>query len=205
MAAEGLALEKRAGPLRRLADRARAAPGDLAVLIMDEVNRGNLPRVFGELYFLLEYRDEAIGLMYSPDERFSLPPNLLLIGTMNTADRSVIALDQALRRRFEFVGMFPDRTPVAGMLRRYLAAHYPDGALSWVADIVDLANERLDRNVQIGPSYFMRDDLDEAAIRRIWRTSVLPSIEDQFLGRERELEELDIERLRGRAPSGDRK
>jgi hypothetical protein len=93
---------------------------------MDEVNRGNLPRVFGELYFLLEYRDESIGLMYSPDERFSLPSNLLLIGTMNTADRSVVGRDQALRRRFDFVGMFPDRPPVAGMLRRYLAANYDE-------------------------------------------------------------------------------
>ncbi|WP_169796705.1 McrB family protein [Chondromyces crocatus] len=204
VATEGLALEKRAGPLRRIADHARMAPGELAVLVMDEANRGNLPRVFGELYFLLEYRDEAISLMYSADEKFSLPPNLLFIATMNTADRSVIALDQALRRRFEFVGMFPDRPPVAGMLRRYLAAHYPDGRLTWVADVVDRANERLDRNVQIGPSYFMRADLDEAAVRRIWRTSVLPSIEDQFLGRERELEELDMERLRGRAPSGNR-
>jgi len=204
MASAGLTLEKRSGPLRRLADRARTSPNELAVLVMDEVNRGNLPRVFGELYFLLEYRDEAIGLMYSPDERFSLPSNLLLLGTMNTADRSVIALDQALRRRFEFVGMFPDRSPVAGMLRRYLAANYPDGSLSWVADVVDRANERLDRNVQIGPSYFMRDDLDEATVARIWRTSVLPSIEDQFFGREGELEDLQFERLVSRAPRGGR-
>ena len=192
----GLALEKRAGPLRRLADRARASSDELAVLVMDEINRGNLPRVFGELYFLLEYRDESIGLMYSPDERFALPPNLLLIGTMNTADRSVIALDQAMRRRFDFIGMFPDQEPVRGMLRRYLAAKYPGGGLAWVADVVDRANARLDRNVQIGPSYFMRDDLDETSIARIWRTSVLPSIEDQFFGREREIEELGLDRLR---------
>jgi len=196
MGVEGLALEKRSGPLRRLAERARNSPNELAVLIMDEVNRGNLPRVFGELYFLLEYRNESIGLMYSPDERFSLPANLVLLGTMNTADRSVIALDQALRRRFDFIGMFPDRPPVLGMLRRYLAAKYPDGSLSWVADVVDRANERLERNVQIGPSYFMREDLDEATVARVWRSSVLPSIEDQFFGREADFADLQLERLR---------
>jgi 5-methylcytosine-specific restriction enzyme B len=134
--------------------------------------------------------------MYSPDERFSLPSNLVLLGTMNTADRSVIALDQALRRRFDFIAMFPDRPPVLGMLRRYLTAKYPDGSLAWVADVVDRANERLDRNVQIGPSYFMREDLDEATVARIWRTSVLPSIEDQFFGRESDLADLQLERLR---------
>ncbi len=134
--------------------------------------------------------------MYSADERFSLPANLALIGTMNTADRSVVGLDQALRRRFDFIAMYPDRAPVAGMLRRFLAARYAGSGLDWLADVVDRANARLDRHAQIGPSYFMRDDLDDATIDRIWRNGVLPSIEDQFFGREGELAELELSRLR---------
>ena len=73
---------------------------EIGVLVLDEMNRGNLPRIFGELYFLLEYRDRDVSLMYSPDERFRVPEGLRIIGTMNTADRSVALLDQALRRRF---------------------------------------------------------------------------------------------------------
>jgi hypothetical protein len=197
----GLALEKRSGPLRRLAEHARANPDSLTVLVMDEVNRGNLPRVFGELYFLLEYRDQAVSLMYSPDDRFTLPRNLLLIGTMNTADRSVVVLDQALRRRFDFVSMFADKPPIRHVLRRYLARQYADGRFAWVADVVEAANAHLDRNQQIGPSYFMRDDLDDATIARVWRTSVIPSIEEQFFGREHELAELDLDALKAALPT----
>src|SRR4029077_1405184 len=69
------------------------------VLIIDELNRANIPRVFGELLYLLEYRGQAIDLQYS--ERFRLPSNLRIIATMNTADRSIRSIDVALRRRFE--------------------------------------------------------------------------------------------------------
>ena len=68
------------------------------MLLIDEINRGNIAKVFGELYFLLEYRNEQITLQYR--QAFSLPNNLWIIGTMNTADRSITALDAALRRRF---------------------------------------------------------------------------------------------------------
>ena len=73
--------------------------GEIRCLIIDEMNRANLPRVFGELMYLFEYREEAIDLLYSQD--FKLPPGLRFIGTMNTADRSIRSLDIALRRRFD--------------------------------------------------------------------------------------------------------
>ena len=124
--------EVRNGPLRRLADRARESESEaIHVLIIDEINRGNLAKVFGELYFLLEYRDEPITLQYS-DEEFRLPENLWIIGTMNTADRTISLLDAALRRRFHFVPFFPDEPPIEGLLRRWLKKHRPD--LEWVAD-----------------------------------------------------------------------
>src|SRR5262249_23598757 len=96
----------RKGPLRRLAAAAR--DGQRRVLVIDEINRGNVPKVFGELYFLLEYRDEAIRLQYRPTTHFRLPKALFLIGTMNTTDRSIALIDAALRRRFYFLPLFPD-------------------------------------------------------------------------------------------------
>ena len=76
--------------------------------------------MFGELYFLLEYRDEAISLQYSPNKEFTLPQNLFLIGTMNTADRSISRIDTAMRRRFAFIELDPRVPPVQGLLGRWL-------------------------------------------------------------------------------------
>lgn len=87
------------GPLKRLADAAESRPDVEHVLLIDEINRANTSKVLGELYFLLEYRDESIRLQYSSTP-FSLPKNLKIIATMNTADRSIALLDAALRRRF---------------------------------------------------------------------------------------------------------
>jgi 5-methylcytosine-specific restriction protein B len=132
--------------------------------------------------------------MYSPEESFSLPSNLYFIGTMNTADRSVAVLDQALRRRFHFVGLFPGEAPVAGMLRAYLTHHVP--SMLWLADLLDRANTRIDRHAHVGPSHFMRPDIDAKLASRLWRHAVLPSIAEQYFGRESELEELDFDRLK---------
>src|SRR5262245_63519975 len=112
----------------------------------------------GELYFLLEYREERVTLLYSRGKDFALPKNLLILATMNTADRSIALVDSALRRRFHFVPMFPDETPVRSVLRRWLQAGKPD--LLWVADVVEHANAQIgDRQAYIGPSHFMRPDL----------------------------------------------
>ena len=94
--------ELRDGPLLDVAQGAREAGNEIHVLVIDEINRGNLSKVLGELYFLLEYRSVEMRLQYS-DELFSLPENLWIIGTMNTADRSIALVDLALRRRFHFV------------------------------------------------------------------------------------------------------
>ncbi len=184
----------RPGPLRRIALEAAADPDATFVLVIDEINRGNLAKVFGELYFLLEYRKKDVTLQYS-DEPFSLPENLLFIGTMNTADRSIALVDAALRRRFHFIGFFPDELPIEGLLRRWLQRHKPD--FLWIADVVDRANEELgERHLAIGPSHFMRSDLDDEWVELVWEHSVLPYLAEQFFGEERQLDRFALDVLR---------
>ena len=137
--------------MRRLADDADESDADWCLLI-DEINRGNIAKIFGELYYLLEYRDDELSLQYG--DSFRLPKNLYIIGTMNTADRSIALLDAALRRRFHFVPSFltghrstgccaggsqeeASRHGVRGRRRRPRQRALPD------------------RHLQIGPSHFM--------------------------------------------------
>ncbi len=180
----------RAGPFRDFAEVAADNPSIAYILIIDEINRANLAKVFGELYFLLEYRDESISLQYSPDKEFTLPQNLFLIGTMNTADRSIARIDTAMRRRFAFVELDPRIPPVEGLLRRWLEEHHlpVDAAL-----ILDELNSRIndaDADAAIGPSYLMdkriyqRDD----GLDRVWQYSIMPLLEDLFYG-QRDLNE----------------
>ncbi|MCY3925442.1 MAG: AAA family ATPase [bacterium] len=190
--------ELRDGPLAQAAEQARAEPDAKHFLIIDEINRGNVAKVFGELYFLLEYRDRGIRLQYQSDGEadFSLPPNLYFIGTMNTADRSIALVDSALRRRFYFVEFHPDAEPIKGLLRRWLTAHAPE--MGWVADVVGQANKLLgdDRHAAIGPSHFMKSGLNAEAVERIWTHSVLPYVEECLYGQHDRLSEFDLDALR---------
>ena len=184
----------RNGPLLEMVGRARKAPDEKHFLVIDEINRGNLAKVFGELYFLLEYRDEEMRLQYS-DEPFSLPANLYLIGTMNTADRSIALVDMALRRRFYFVEFHPDKPPIKDLLGRWFRKHPPQ--VDWVESVVAKANAELnDPHAAIGPSYFMKKDLDEETARRVWEHSVLPYIEERLFGHPDRLANFKLEKLR---------
>lgn len=182
------------GPLVRLARRARDEPDARHILLVDEINRGNLPRIFGELLYLLEYRDDEIALMYGGGERFALPENLWVLGTMNTADRSIGLIDAALRRRFHFKALFPGRPPLVGLLGRWLDDKAP--AMAEVAAHVETLNARLrDRfgeHLQVGHSYFMVDGLDDTALERIWEVDILPFLEDQLFGKENELAQFQL-------------
>lgn len=194
--------ELRDGPLLRAAQKARDEPGAKHFLLIDEINRGNLSKLFGELYFLLEYRDEPIHMQYQRDdeEDFSLPDNLYIIGTMNTADRSIALVDLALRRRFYFIEFHPDAKPVKFVLRRWLKRNDLNELL-WVADVVEEANKLLegDRHAAIGPSYFMKEELDEDNVWRIWNHSVLPYIEERLFGDDIRLDEFELSKLKARA------
>jgi 5-methylcytosine-specific restriction protein B len=178
----------RAGPFRDFAEVAAANPSTAYILIIDEINRANLAKVFGELYFLLEYRDQSINLQYSPDKEFVLPENLFLIGTMNTADRSIARIDTAMRRRFTFVELDPRIPPVQGLLGRWLRAHnLPNDA----ALLLDELNRRIeDADAAVGPSYLMDERLYERGdgLERVWQYQIMPLLEDLFYGR-RDLDE----------------
>lgn len=170
------------GPMRRIVDQARDHPGTPYVLIIDEINRGNLAKVFGELYFLLEYREETVDLMYGGDDKgFTLPENVFIIGTMNTADRSIALVDAAMRRRFAFLPLHPDEEPTSGILRRWLGS---EGHGSQTADLLDALNERIDDpDFKIGPSYFMRPAVHApGGLERTWRTAILPALEEHHFG-----------------------
>ncbi|WP_232838397.1 AAA family ATPase [Streptomyces geranii] len=176
-----VAFEVVPGPFKLLVDRARQDPANPYVLVIDEINRANLAKVFGELYFLLEYREEPIVTQYAPEQQFDLPKNVYLIGTMNTADRSIALVDAAMRRRFAFRRLSPESPPVAGLLRRWLGRH---GLPERPADLLDALNSRLaDPDRAIGPSYLMnRQVADPDGLELIWSTQILPLLEDQLYG-----------------------
>lgn len=185
VAGEGgtVAFRLRPGPLRRVVDQALQHPEQPFVLIIDEINRGNLARIFGELYFLLEYRDEAIELLYASgdDKAFTLPPNVLVIGTMNTADRSIALVDAAMRRRFNFVSLQPEEEPVRSLLGRWLER---EGRKDEAARLLVELNGRIaDPEFKVGPSYLMRSAAyQDGGLERVWRTAILPLLEEHHYG-----------------------
>ncbi|MEU1288848.1 DUF4357 domain-containing protein [Kitasatospora sp. NPDC005856] len=177
-----------AGPLRELADLA-SREGNRHLphfLIIDEINRANLAKVFGELYFLLEYRKKSVRLTYSGDD-FALPPNLFVIGTMNTADRSIALVDAAMRRRFAFVELSPRAEPTRGLLHRWLEREQlgPEPA-----SLLDALNDRIgDPDFAIGPSYLMKPGIHaDDRLRRVWRTKILPLLEEHHYGEGEDIE-----------------
>jgi len=181
------------GPLVRLAQAAEERPDEPFFVIIDEINRGNLAKIFGELYFLLEYREETAYLLYRQDDgrAFSLPKNLFILGTMNTADRSISRLDAAVRRRFHFVALDPNDEPTKSLLRNWLAA---ENLPALPADVLDELNRRLVtkneyRVPPVGPAYLMKKELYpnkdvDGGLRLVWKTQIEPLLREYFDGDE---------------------
>ena len=168
------------GVFRRIAERAASDPNRRYVLVIDEINRGNIARIFGELITLIEdskrvgRNDEARVTLPGSKTDFGVPENLYVVGTMNTADRSIALLDTALRRRFMFEEMMPDPShpgisrDVDGIDCRKLLA---------------TMNRRiavlLDREHQIGHTYFLGVDT-LAALASTFRTRIVPLLQEYF-------------------------
>lgn len=174
------------GPLREIADEARKNPDVPHVLMIDEINRANLSKVFGELYYLLEYRDDEIDVLYAGSgddggKSFVLPANVLIIGTMNTADRSIALLDSAMRRRFSFFELHPDTEPVEGILDRWSDKHPQTLPISALFEALNQSiREREDR---IGPSHLLHSrDLSLDDLHAVWEESILPLLEERHMG-----------------------
>lgn len=192
--AGSLTYELKDGPLRRIVQQAVKNPEFNYVLVIDEINRGNLAKIFGELYFLLEYRDQPIKLQYSKDDDdfFVLPSNLFLIGTMNTSDRSIALLDAAMRRRFSFVELHPDKHPTKTVLTRWLAHHGLDNE---PAALLAEVNSRIsDPDFRIGPSYLMPRDgqFHPGQLEDIWEYEIMPLLIEHHYG-----ERVDVETVYG--------
>ncbi|MBL8622250.1 MAG: AAA family ATPase [Myxococcales bacterium] len=172
----GLALRLEAGVFKRVCRTALRQPGKTFVVMIDEFNRANVPKVLGELITLLE-RDKRGMQVCLPQsrEQFEIPPNVMLIGTMNTADRSIKVLDAALRRRFAFIECMPD----PDVLRGAVVSRVP------LDELLDKLNERIrrrdGREKQIGHAFFLDGgrpvgSADELARR--FRHEVLPLLQE---------------------------
>ncbi|BAZ52045.1 ATPase [Nostoc sp. NIES-4103] len=162
---------------------------DTCVLIIDEINRANLAQVFGELMYLLEYRDREISL--AAGNTFRIPKNVRIIGTMNTADRSIAQIDHALRRRFAFIELRPNYD----VLRRYhLKTHF---AVEGLIKILQQLNQAIaDKNYELGISFFLtqnlRDDIED-----IWCMEIEPYLEEYFFNQLEKIDEFRWNRIKG--------
>ncbi|MBS4010722.1 MAG: AAA family ATPase [Roseovarius sp.] len=199
-----VAYEIRPGAFKELCRKARQAPDQRWAMVIDEINRGNISKIFGEMITLIEAdkRDRLDGsppsaevtLAYS-GEKFTVPANVDIIGTMNTADRSLALLDTALRRRFDFVPLMPDTraekvpaeqdsAPLAG-----LVVKTETGVID-VRLMLERINERIealyDRDHCIGHAYFtglakVQNDADRfLALAATFRNRILPLMEEYF-------------------------
>ena len=172
--------EMRPGVFRRIAERAQKHPDQRYVLVIDEINRGNIARIFGELITLIEDTkrkgkdDEARVTLPGSQDEFSVPSNLYILGTMNTADRSIALLDTALRRRFTFEEMMPD--PSHKKVNKIVDnVNY--------GKLLEAINRRiavlLDRDHQIGHTYFLRVDTTQA-LAKAFQHSIMPLLQEYF-------------------------
>ena len=195
---DSIGYEIRKGAFFQLCKRARLDPNNQYAIVIDEINRGNISKIFGELITLIELdkRDPLNGskppveikLAYSGD-LFSVPANVDIIGTMNTADRSLALVDTALRRRFDFLSCMPDTRDVADAPLVGLIVTI-DGASIDVRKMLEKMNQRIealyDRDHTIGHAYFtqLRNTADGPSrferLSQIFRTRIIPLLEEYF-------------------------
>ena len=171
-------------------------------IIIDEINRGDVSKIFGELITLLEkdkrlfMENEMIVRLPYSKKKFGVPPNLYIIGTMNTADRSIALMDVALRRRFAFLEIMPDMSIVKNLIINNLPENLKDLATKALDALIEV-NKRIvemyDRDHQIGHSYYLQlkdattEDELESKLKYVWLYEILPLLQEYFYGSENNL------------------
>ncbi|QGM81455.1 AAA family ATPase [Otariodibacter oris] len=192
---DGDGFELKKGPFVEFARNASEDPDTKYFFIIDEINRGNMSKIFGELMMLIETdkRGKSINLLYS-DEKFSVPDNLYLIGMMNTADRSLALLDYALRRRFAFFDINPAFEN--STFQDYLESIENSSTLLKVISIIHELNieitNSLGKGFQIGHSYFVDQALKENAVQRtkeIVNFEIIPQLEEYWFDNQEKADE----------------
>ena len=167
-----------AGPFREICQNAEEEPDNFFVLIIDEINRGDPARIFGELLYALEYRGEAVEMPLG--SALVVPPNLIVLGTMNSVDRSVALVDYALRRRFGFFRVDPDPTILSAAVEGsgLLAESVLDTFNAWLRQELG-KDHSIGHSFFLNPSYhpFTRESLD-----KVWRFDIFPLLEEYFYG-----------------------
>lgn len=178
------------GRFLEFCERAESRRGT-CVLIIDEINRANLSQVFGELMYLLEYRSRSIPL--AGGGRLRIPKNVLIIGTMNTADRSIALVDHALRRRFAFLRLQPNHE----VLRKYHQSRNTGFPVEGLIGVLRRLNAQVnDPHYEVGISFFLRKDLAEE-IEDIWKMEIEPYLDEYFFDRTAKAEEFRWDKVRG--------
>ena len=177
-----LSYEVKTGAFKEFCEKAAAKPGNRYVFLIDEINRGNIAKIFGELITLIEPSkrkgaEEELSVRLPYDgERFSVPDNVYLLGTMNTADRSLALLDTALRRRFDFVEMMPDPGLLSGVVVEGID----------VGTLLENLNNRLelliDREHTIGHAFFLplKSSPCMDILAQIMKQKVIPLLQEFF-------------------------
>lgn len=178
------------GVLRQVA--AECITGQPRVLILDEINRANLPRVLGELLFAIERRGEPIDLLYTKD--FRLPEEIAFIGTMNTADRSIRSIDAAVRRRFQIFEL----PPSPYVLNQFYASH-PNEVPELIDGFIQLnteLEELLDRHHTVGHTFLMDErGMTSGRLNQIWLRQIYPLLEEYLFDMPDELAAITADRF----------
>lgn len=186
----------RPGVFKSLCDYAKQHPNDNFVIIIDEINRGNVSKIFGDLITLIEEdkriheKNELQVILPYSKEQWGVPYNVYIIGTMNTADRSIERLDTALRRRFAFFEMMPNPTLLESY-KNCLVSKTDTNPLS-LKDVLSAINERItyiyDRDHQIGHSYFLDiPELENGSynlddLSKVFKNKIIPLLQEYFYG-----------------------
>ncbi|MGV9034433.1 AAA family ATPase [Lactococcus lactis] len=193
--ADGEGFELKQGPFVKFARKATRDPERDYFFIIDEINRGNMSKIFGELMMLIESdkRGKSINLLYS-NEKFSVPDNLYIIGMMNTADRSLALLDYALRRRFSFFEISPafENYTFKNYINSLVSAEKLLRVIDTIKELNITVSDELGTGFQIGHSYFVGEAFEVNADKRVKEVvefEIIPQLYEYWFDDESKAEE----------------